>query len=183
MKLVVARYNEDIEWTKKYDNVIIYNKGLPLIGYSNVIELPNVGREGHTYYHHIYTNYDNLDEYTIFLQGNPFDHTPNLDDVIQLIKNFKDSFMSISNQTCITTTMFDNLNPSLPLFEVYQHLFGPSNEIQTYYFGIGAQFIVSKECIQRHPREFYKKIVELLNKEINPIEGYVIERYHSLIFV
>ena len=38
----------------------------------------NVGREGHTYYKHIYDNYDNLADYTIFLQGNPFDHSPNI---------------------------------------------------------------------------------------------------------
>jgi hypothetical protein len=25
--IVVARYNEDIEWTKQFQNVIIYNKG------------------------------------------------------------------------------------------------------------------------------------------------------------
>ena len=28
--IVVARYNENIEWTKQFSNVIIYNKGLPL---------------------------------------------------------------------------------------------------------------------------------------------------------
>jgi hypothetical protein len=27
MKIIVARYNESIEWTKEFPNVIIYNKG------------------------------------------------------------------------------------------------------------------------------------------------------------
>ncbi len=27
MKLVVARYNENINWTKQFKDVIIYNKG------------------------------------------------------------------------------------------------------------------------------------------------------------
>ena len=32
-------------------------------------------------------------------------------------------------------------------------------------FGSGAQFIVSKERIHQRPREFYMKIVNLLNSE------------------
>jgi len=78
IRLVVARYNEDISWTKRYPNVTIYNKGSPINGYDNVINLPNVGREGHTFYTHIVLNYDNLDDMTIFLQGNPFEHTKNI---------------------------------------------------------------------------------------------------------
>ena len=42
--------------------------------------LDNVGREGHTYYKYIVDNYDNLKDYTCFLQGNPFDHSPNIID-------------------------------------------------------------------------------------------------------
>ncbi len=44
--IVVARYNENIEWTKQFTNVIIYNKGTPLTDYFNEISLYNVGREG-----------------------------------------------------------------------------------------------------------------------------------------
>jgi hypothetical protein len=76
MLIVVARYNESIDWTKSY-NCIIYNKGDPIENTNTTtIPLPNVGREGHTYLHHIINHYDNLSDYTMFLQGNPFDHTP-----------------------------------------------------------------------------------------------------------
>jgi hypothetical protein len=76
--IVVSRYNEDVNWTKQFNNVIIYNKGEKLSDDFNQILLNNVGREGHTYYKHIYDNYDNLDDYIIFLQGNPFDHSPDI---------------------------------------------------------------------------------------------------------
>ena len=76
--IVVARYNENVEWTRQFKNVIIYNKGEPLNDGYNEICLDNVGREGHTYYHHICTNYNCLADYTIFLQAHPFDHSPNL---------------------------------------------------------------------------------------------------------
>ena len=78
MIIVVARYNEDIEWTKQFKNVLIYNKGEKLEDGYNEILLENVGREGHTYYKYICDNYDNLEDYIIFLQGNPFDHSPNI---------------------------------------------------------------------------------------------------------
>ena len=49
-------------------------------------------------------------------------------------------------------------------------------------FGAGAQFIVSKNNILKHSKEFYLKIIQMLEKDVNPIEGYVIERFHKLIF-
>ena len=49
-------------------------------------------------------------------------------------------------------------------------------------FGAGAQFIVSKKQIKNNPKDFYLKIIKMLEKDIDPIEGYVIERFHKLIF-
>ena len=48
-------------------------------------------------------------------------------------------------------------------------------------FGAGAQFIVSKKNILKHPKSFYLKIVKLLEYDVNPPEGFVIERFHGLI--
>jgi hypothetical protein len=49
-------------------------------------------------------------------------------------------------------------------------------------FGAGAQMIVSRERIHRHPKSFYERIVTMLETSINPIEGFVIERFWGLIF-
>ena len=73
----------------------------------------------------------------------------------------------------------------LPLLDTYEKIFGEINEINknmAFKFGAGAQFIVSKKKILQRPKEFYLKIIEMLNKDINPIEGFVIERFHKLIF-
>ena len=80
--LVIARYNENMDWLNHFLNdskytIICYNKGSELLNLSekiSQIRLPNVGREAHTYLYHILTNYDNLTDYTVFVQGNPFDH-------------------------------------------------------------------------------------------------------------
>ena len=50
-------------------------------------------------------------------------------------------------------------------------------------FGQGGQFIVSKKIILSKPKEFYLKIIKLLDYSINPIEGHIIERFHKLIFL
>lgn len=77
---IIARYNEDISWTRYLQgSITIYNKGLPnIISPHAIVQLPNIGREGHTYLHHITESYNTLQEGTsyIFLQGDPFPHSP-----------------------------------------------------------------------------------------------------------
>jgi hypothetical protein len=185
MKIVVARYNEDVAWTKQFSNVIIYNKGNNLDDYSNVITLNNVGREGHTFYKYIFDNYDNLDDYTIFLQGHPFDHC---NDIIDLLtkytndENFNSEFELIGKKLLIINLSGCSWHPGLPLIEVYEKLFGEKKEKMELHFKPGGQFIVSKKLILSKPQLFYFEIVNLLNYDVNPIEGYVIERFHKLIF-
>lgn len=183
--IVVARYMENIEWTKQYPNVIIYNKGPKLQEGFNEITLKNVGREGHTYYTHICNNYDNLDDYIIFLQGNPYDHSPNLHIRLLEILNMPDhgvSFEYLSRWIINCKLSGCIYHPGLPMREIYKILFNEDKEDMDFHFGAGAQFIVSKQNILKRPKEFYEKIVELLDNDINPIEGPVIERFHNIIF-
>lgn len=186
MKIVVSRFNEDIQWTKILppSDIIIYNKGTPLSG---TIPLPNVGREGHTYFTYIYDNYDNLDNYTVFLQGNPFDHSPKL--IKQLIwflihcETMDINFQYLSEKILTCNINYCRYHRGLPIRWVYEHIFekSPIRNLE-FQFGSGSQFIVSKRQILKHPKEFYRKIIQLLEHSVNPIEGYVIERLHQVIF-
>ena len=181
IKIVVSRFNENIEWTEQFKNVIVYNKGDKLPESFNEILLSNVGREGHTYYKYIYDNYDNLEDYTIFLQGNPFDHSPNIIKNINNLLDIKDlnlDFRFLSEQ--IMTCNF--LNGHGPMKEVYCKLYGNCSNNINFIFGAGAQFIVSKKNILRNSRDFYLKIIKLLDYSIHPNEGFVIERLHKYIF-
>lgn len=78
MKVIVARYNEDLHWILPIiDIVVVYNKGADDLDYipgDKIIKCANLGREGETYVKHIIANYDDLDDYTIFIQGNIDDH-------------------------------------------------------------------------------------------------------------
>lgn len=189
MIIIVSRYNENIDWTRQFPNVLIYNKGTELNDFANIITIENVGREGHTYYKYICDNYDNLDDYIVFLQGNPFDHSPNI--VLNLNKyidqandntiNVKFEFLS---ELIFDCNLIDCMHhPGLPLIETYNKIFIEQIcPTTTYIFGAGAQFIVSKSQILKRPKSFYEKIVKILEYSINPIEGFVLERFHGLIF-
>ncbi|MDB5243087.1 MAG: hypothetical protein JWP57_3712, partial [Spirosoma sp.] len=77
VELIVARYTEDLSWLRKRPanlTVTVYDKSPNSSGGEGAISLPNVGREAHTYLHHIVSRYDSLAEWTIFCQGKPFDH-------------------------------------------------------------------------------------------------------------
>ena len=154
---------------------------------SRWMSLPNVGREGHTYYKHIYDNYDTLDEYTVFLQGNPFDHSPN---ILEDLRKFTRAETIDLDFEYLTIMMVQYTlgcgdwfhYPGLPLADMYENLFNERRDDLSVTFGAGAQFIVSKKRIHARPREFYLKIVRLLEYNSNPIEGHIIERFHPIIF-
>jgi hypothetical protein len=77
IKILVARYNEDLQWIQEYPfnkfKYTIYNKGVnsdykkPKV-YREVM-LPNVGKCDHTYLYHIVNNFATLSDITIFVPG------------------------------------------------------------------------------------------------------------------
>ena len=90
-ELVIARYNEDVSWTTVIDNpdivCTIYNKGQPInLPY---VQLPNIGRESHTYLHHIIENYNNLADVTVFCQGDSVFHSPKFMELIHSADQFE----------------------------------------------------------------------------------------------
>lgn len=190
MKIIIARYTENVEWSKQFENVIICNKGEKLEdGYNEIIYPDNVGRESHTYYKYICDNYDNLDDYLIFLQGNPFDHSPNVINKLNYYINaHKNTNLNLNFEFISETLIQSNLTGGpcdyhgLPLLDVYEELFGERKTNMPFVFGAGAQFIVSREAILKRPKSFYEKIVKMNGYHINPIECYVIERFHPLFF-
>jgi len=81
--LIIARYNEDLDWLENYQNyefanVYIYNKSdnslecPSFLKNCKVIQLPNVGVCDHTYLYHIIHNYNNFSDYNIFIPGSTY---------------------------------------------------------------------------------------------------------------
>ena len=69
-EVVVARFDEALNWTTFYRNQVhftIYDKSNSPS--SDSVRLPNIGRESHTYLHHIVSRYNSLADWTVFTQG------------------------------------------------------------------------------------------------------------------
>lgn len=98
--LVVARYKENLEWINHLDTkYIVYNKGNNDLDYLNPINIniiPNIGYEAYVYLKYIVDNYNNLPDQIIFTQGNPFDHSPQFLDLVNL---YHDDFSDIQPLT------------------------------------------------------------------------------------
>ena len=126
-----------------------------------------------------------LAEYTIFLQGNPFDHSPN---IISNLNNYiNNKELNIDFEFLSEWIISCNIkgwihHPGLPLIETYEKIFGEKKDNNNFLFGAGAQFIVSKKKILQRPKEFYLNIIKIIENEMYPMTPWVIERFHKLIF-
>lgn len=163
MTMVVARYNENLDWLKELPwNYIVFNKGednLPK-WIRNGTKLPNIGREAHTYLTYIIDNYDNLPEYIIFVQGDPFEHTKKL---IEKINRFdgKHDFFTLSDWTLYAGSDGNPHHFDLKVGESVRKIFLNDN-IKSFSFPKGAQFILSKKAILFHTKITYQKIIDFI---------------------
>lgn len=83
VELVVSHYADKLDWLKAIEGKVgirVYSKNpsacprLPV----GPTGLPNVGVNIHTFLHHIASRYDDLADWTVFTQDNPFPHMPGL---------------------------------------------------------------------------------------------------------
>lgn len=164
IKVIVARYNEDLSWVKDINHeVIVFNKNSN--DASNFeFNLPNFGREGHTFINYIVDNYDDLPDFLVFLQGNPFDHCPN---VIDIINNFdyNSKFLPLGNTyTYYENPTYDSIDEQMKKFakEMGFDLIFPVTMVP------GAQYLINKDVILRNPKELYERIRSSLDHELYP---------------
>jgi hypothetical protein len=190
VKIVVARYNEDVSWTSQIKHpVIIYNKGNPLIDISNVIPLINKGREGETFLRHIVENYHTLDDVTIFLQGDPFDHLTILSGWQgEITENQKPILIKKINHEITSQSEFSTF------YQVKYNVPGNTNNSKTHfycnkyfkekhnYFTVSpsAQYIVPKKYILSRPMVFWKTLHEAIYND--ELDGYAMENLWWLAF-
>ncbi len=203
-ELVVARYKEDIAWLGDYAaQAIIYNKGgdqLPLERYPRQKALRNIGREAHTYLHHIVTNYHQLADTTFFCQGRLDDSIDNfrgLEDVIRrALSNPRD--VAVFRRFFIFHwwdgidhggKWLQELNAGIMRRsdmtpgQFWQYTFAepPPRSIV---WAWSATFAVRRCAILARPRAFYQRLLDHFERvnHVNPEEGHFMERLWLSIF-
>lgn len=158
-ELVVARYDEDIDWLKQLPNIKIsvYDKGE---GESN--RLPNIGRESHTYIHHIIKNYDVMNDWTLFSQADPFDHCLNFLDIFTQeteVKIQTEKFFGISDKSSVIEILPGSCESLYSIFRIL----GLKTPTRLHYT-CGSLMLVSSKAIRRISLEQYKQLLELHEK-------------------
>jgi len=184
--LVVARYNEDVEWVKELGiPYIIYNKGKDLgKGYFSY-KLENIGRDVHTYFYHIVNVYPNFSDVTFFVQGSPDGpgHGKNIVKIKNIIKNKEvPDFLSLGRFRALSDDRgfpFHRKDP-IPVGQVYEFIFGEKSPGK-FEFIRGGQFAVSREVLLSHSLEFYNKIYQITREE-KYRASWTLERMLHLIF-
>ena len=214
IELVIANYEEDLDWVNYlpdnlYDKLTIYNKGTPK-NYDNlpnknkeVFQLPNLGREGHTYLYHIIKNYDNLADVTMFLPGSSYtfyQKKDQLDIIIPYLQGRKESIIIgfrdpvyiqneldtfMINEYEITSEENKQRNPGTKLDLASIRPFGkwvkarfPGETLKC--IGYRGVAVASRADIHKRPREFYEKLIGELQTQ-NPEVGHYVERVWPLI--
>lgn len=207
-EVVVARYNEDLSWIAQEfptEKVTIYNKGkediIALPKNCQVIKLPNLGREAHTYLYHILNNYDQLSERVLFLQGNPFSagRRYTFIPLNQYKKIAKTRCDNIIAGLCSPSTSelekkellnFEGTKWANTVFREYNFSTFKKEFIDTdnrsllhptYLFSYGANFAVDRDKILSRTKMYYQKIFNQLDN-IAPIEGHYLEKSWDHIF-
>jgi len=207
-KIVVARFNEDIEWLKPViSDCIIYNKG-GAVGLPNEISIPNVGRESDTYLRYIIDNYDTLPDLVAFTQGRISDHRrgDGVEYLLTLLANAAEFDISlpnvihdytvntgsniywgpewntpgqIENDWFLTNNYFENNH--IPFCDFFKKHIQPTypNPIKIF---SNALFAVKKELILNHPKSYYEHLLLYVNYHNNPVEAHFFERSWYYIF-
>lgn len=207
--LVIARYNESLDWLYDIDtsniNVIVYNKNDQDFSHpkvDKVIKLENVGKCDHTYLYHIIENYDNLNDVTIFTAGScdmPY-KWEQFKKVFDKATSTYDSAFEVGYQHDIRNSLYDfvldewktsnDINRSKNS-EVKTQLcsirpFGKWYEskfrdLVTNYVTYMGMFAVSRKDIHNRSKEFYKDLINDVMTS-NPECGHFIERSWIAIF-
>jgi hypothetical protein len=195
-QLILARYNEKVDWVKSLPpdiEVIIYNKGR-----HEGNNLPNIGREAHTYLHHLCNG--KLADRMVFAQANPFYHCGNhFVNNLTVFLNGNKAFQSLSGDTLTILPTgnrwaeFGELNGRLyqnhhyessAIIQVAQKHF-PDRIAKGWEFGPGACFGVSLEAVKAAKHILPELLEYSQSNPENPIHGdeaHVMERIWALIF-
>jgi hypothetical protein len=190
-QIVIARYNEDIGWAEGLP-AVVYNKGTSLDTRLETRPLANVGRESHTYLHHIVHHWDELADVTLFAQGRTADHFP---PGVEL-GHFFDPAHELVVPRVVNCHEWDDrgrlkhwgvwkdrfdagkLAPArLPMTDWFREYVGIDPVADgSLVYSPGAIFSVTRDLIRRRERVYYERLLTTVAHHVDPEEAYYMER-------
>jgi len=200
-KIIIARYNESINWIKPISkHVILYNKGQSIsdltFNIQKTVTVENIGRESHTYLKYIFDNYETLPNISIFCQGDITDHyvgnpivninkMKNEAQFIGISSNWRNDLHVDYNFKIKETTSAKGMKY---ICSDTGYTFGDwfikyvNNEFpKQFIWYTGAVFAVRKSNILRRNKQFYETLLKQ-HKTQNPEVAHFLERSWYYIF-
>lgn len=193
-ELVIAAYDRDYSWVKALNSdikVTVYRKGLSELLEGEILIEPNLGRDVHTFFNHLYIRYDTLADVTFFSQDFPFDHVANYVELINGTKElwdvdakqFTDGCWFFCTQYGVLTCDKSGAphHPGLDLPAMWSTLFDTDCPDIISFTPTG-HFAITKDHARKIPKEFYKHILNILETqetspwEIERLEPYILLR-------
>ncbi|KAG1674943.1 hypothetical protein FOA52_014737 [Chlamydomonas sp. UWO 241] len=143
--------------------------------------LPNIGREAHTYLHHIVSRYADLADLTIFVQGDPYDHIIRSLHTTPFEKMFDPAVggalspkMSILNESTPPSHSLSRLDIHGASTKVI------GKQLDVYRFSPGAQYAVPRAAIHHKGLAWWQDVLKMVvDDEVNAWE---IERLWMYMF-
>ena len=164
--IVVARYTEDTSWADGLDAWIVQKD----------TDLPNRGREPSSFVWAILQAYERLEGTWAFVQGNPFDHCP---DLLARINDPVSGYVPLGSWHTTSDAEGRPHHLGVPVGMYYEAWLGRPfpGEVR---FTAGGQFMVTADVIRKHPREFYQRLYDDLMR--GGLVPYAAERLWPVIF-
>jgi hypothetical protein len=218
LHIVIARYEEELDWVISDlvplcspDRIFVYNKGKSactlLDPNVHVESLPNIGREAHTYLHHIINTYhiNGLDVTTLFIPGSCRELSYKWESLCSIItillrgignghsvfpctaskdvdlENFSLDVYVGSHEKNATENPIVELEPSpiRPYGKWCREVLGTTNTDCITYWGI---FAVAQKDILLKPLDMYEKLISFVNYHPNHEVAHYLERAWSIVF-
>jgi hypothetical protein len=182
-QIIIARYGENIDWTKELtQDYIIYDKTPNATPTPNTILIQNhkTGREAHTMLYHIINNYFQLADQTTFLQGDPSPHF--FTNYHSMIEDLNSDYPALFRPHGIIRVMQKEdiinyrVNQICNIFDNFLHIGVPNTFIWTW----GAQFTIHKNIISLKPLSLYKQLYNMIIE--SKINAYTMETMWMNVF-
>jgi hypothetical protein len=205
--LVIARFSENLGWIHNlpkgmFRTIYVYNKGPDMTKMADnmrIETLPNIGREAHTYLHHIIHHFPHKDDIstTVFVPGSVYSKPHKSSQIEKILEHLKKSpsksiivennherlntakDFSINNYS-ITNEGNRALNPNVKLNAANTNPLGPwfakyvPNE-KMRCLSTNGIFAATSEDIGKHDKNFYETLIKTVSTK-NPVAGHYMER-------
>lgn len=171
MHIVVARYNESLEWLDELSQgttYTIYNKGEDDLSQLN-IKVPNAGRESETYLRYILEHYNELPETICFCQGKPHPHHVNFMHVLstyskKLQPKWRKEIFPLGLPIISQLEMPDKTLHGMPIGSFINESMPGYENVESIEWVYGAQYIVDRGCITNKSYKWWEKMYTLHEK-------------------